>query len=211
MTLARAGPIRHIVFDIGNVLLPWERDRPYRDLILDPDERERFLREVCSMEWHLKLDEGQGIDEAIAAIVEEFPHEEARIRAYKTRWLETLPHPNRGTVAILEALIAQGRDVTALTNFNQDLFKLTVTAYPFLELFRGVTVSGEARMVKPDPRIYAHHAEAFGLDPAATLFFDDVQANVDAARVAGWGAEVFTTPERMRDDLGRYGIAIPSR
>ena len=75
---------------------------------------------------------------------------------------------------ILEALVANGHDVTALTNFNQDLFRITREAYPFLDLFRGVTVSGEQRMVKPDPAIYAHHAEAFGLAPAATLFFDDV-------------------------------------
>lgn len=200
--------IRHIVFDIGNVLLLWERDRPYRELIPDDAERERFLREVCSMEWHLRLDEGVGIDEAIAEITDKFPHEAELIGAYKSRWLDTLPGAIEGTVEVLEALVDQGRDVTALTNFNQDLFRLTVPAYPFLNRFRGVTVSGERKMVKPDPAIYAHHAEAFGLKPTATLFFDDVQKNVDAARQAGWNAEIFTTPEGMRADLGRHGISL---
>ena len=200
--------IRHIVLDIGNVLLLWERDRPYRELIPDDAERERFLREVCSMEWHLRLDEGVGIDDAIAEVTAKFPHEAELIRAYKSRWLDTLPGAIQGTVEILEALVEQGRDVTALTNFNQDLFRLTVPAYPFLELFRGVTVSGERKMVKPDPAIYAHHAEAFGLEPRATLFFDDSAKNIDAARKAGWNAELFTTPEQMRADLGRYGILL---
>lgn len=199
--------IRHIVLDIGNVLLLWERDRPYRELIPDDAERERFLREVCSMEWHLRLDEGVGIDDAIAEVTAKFPHEAELIGAYKSRWLDTLPGAIQGTVDILEALVQQGRDVTALTNFNQDLFRLTVPAYPFLELFRGVTVSGERKMVKPDPAIYAHHAEAFGLEPQATLFFDDSAKNIDAARKAGWHAELFTTPEQMRADLARYGIA----
>jgi HAD superfamily hydrolase (TIGR01509 family) len=63
-------------------------------------------------------------------------------------------------------------------------------------------------MVKPNPAIYAHHAEAFGLEPRATLFFDDVLANVEAAREAEWNAEVFTSPEGMRADLQRYGIAV---
>ena len=200
--------IHHFVFDIGNVLLLWDRDRPYRELIPDPAERERFLKEVCSMEWHLTLDEGVGIDDAIAQASERFPHQAELIRAYKSRWLDTLPGAIDGTVEILEALVEQGRDVTALTNFNQDLFRLTVPAYPFLNRFRGITVSGERKMVKPDPAIYAHHAEAFGLQPAATLFFDDSPPNIEAARKAGWNAELFTGPEEMRVDLGRYGIAL---
>lgn len=200
--------IRHIVFDIGNVLLLWDRDRPYRELIPDAEARRRFMDEICSMEWHMTLDEGVGIDDAIARMSEKFPAEAEFIRAYKTRWLDTLPAAIDGTVEILEALVDQGRDVTALTNFNQDLFRLTVPAFPFLERFRGVTVSGEQRLVKPDPRIYAHHAQSFALEPAATLFFDDVEKNIEAARAAGWNAELFTTPERMRDDLARYGIEV---
>jgi 2-haloacid dehalogenase len=200
--------IRHIVFDVGKVLVNWERDRPYREIIPDEAERRRFLEEICSMEWHQTLDEGAGIDDAIAELSAKFPHEAERIRTYKSRWLDSIPSAIDGTVEILEALVAQGRDVTALTNFNQDLFRITREAYPFLDLFRGITVSGEQRLVKPDPAIFAHHAEAFGLEPAATLFFDDSPPNVATAEQAGWNAVLFTTPERMREDLGRYGIAV---
>lgn len=38
---------------------------------------------------------------------------------------------------------------------------------------------------RPAPAIYALHARSFGLEPARTLFIDDVQANVEAARDAG--------------------------
>lgn len=200
--------IRHIVFDVGNVLVLWERDLPYRQLIPDEAERRRFLDDICSMEWHITLDEGVGIDDAIAGLVKQFPQEAELISVYKTRWLDSIPAAIEGSVAILEALVEQGRDVTALTNFNQDLFRLTVPAYPFLKLFRGVTVSGEARLTKPNPAIYAHHAEAFALQPAATLFFDDSAKNIEAARAAGWNAELFTTPEQMRADLMRYGITV---
>ena len=109
---------------------------------------------------------------------------------------------------ILEELLEAGRDVTALTNFNQDLFAVTVEAYPFLGRFRGVTVSGTERMVKPDPAIYARHAELWCLDPAAVLFFDDSPANVEAARKAGWQAELFTEAAQMRRDLARQGVAL---
>jgi FMN phosphatase YigB (HAD superfamily) len=62
--------IRHIVFDIGKVLVQWERDRPYRELIPDDAERQRFLDEICTMEWHMALDEGTGIDAAIESLSE---------------------------------------------------------------------------------------------------------------------------------------------
>jgi 2-haloacid dehalogenase len=198
--------IRHIVFDVGNVLVLWERERPYHTLIPDELERRRFLDEVCPMEWHLTLDEGVGIDDAIADRTARFPEHTELIAAYKSRWLEQIPGAIDGTVEILKALVTQGHDVTALTNFNQDLFKLTVAAYPFLALFRGVTVSGEARMTKPNPAIYAHHTKAFGLEPSATLFFDDSPKNIEAARKAGWNAELFTSPAKMREDLAEYRI-----
>lgn len=200
--------IRHIVFDVGNVLVEWERDRLYRELIPDEGERRRFLDEICTMEWHVTLDEGVGIDDAIAGLTKKFPQQGELVGAYKTRWLDSIPAAIDGSVEILQALVARGRDVTALTNFNQDLFRLTLPAYPFLALFRGVTVSGEARLTKPDPAIYAHHAGAFGLEPAATLFFDDSERNIEAAKGVGWNAEIFTAPEKMRMDLGRYGIAV---
>ncbi len=48
-------------------------------------------------------------------------------------------------------------------------------------------------MVKPDLAIYRLHADTFGLDPGATLFFDDSAKNVEGARGAGWNAELFTS------------------
>src|SRR3712207_6517910 len=110
--------IRHIVFDVGNVLLLWDRDRAYRELIPDAAARRRFLDEVCTMEWHATLDEGAAIDDAIAELSKKFPAEAERIRSYKSRWLDTLPGAIEGTVEILQDLVAAGHDVTALTNFN---------------------------------------------------------------------------------------------
>ena len=200
--------IRHIVFDVGNVLLHWERDRPFRSRIPDDAARNTFLAEICTPEWHLALDAGAPVDEAVAALSARHPDHAPMIRAYRDAWLETIPGPVAETPEILAALVEAGRDVTALTNFNQDLFEVTVAAYPFLTLFRGVTVSCLERMIKPGPAIYARHAEAFGLTPAAILFFDDSPPNVDAARAAGWHSEIFTDARKMRDDLARYGVPL---
>jgi HAD superfamily hydrolase (TIGR01509 family) len=200
--------IRHVVFDLGNVLLNWDPEIPYRRLIPDAEERRRFLSEVCSFEWNAEQDRGRTWREAEDILIAEHPQLAPLIRAYFLHHHEMVSGPIAGTAAIVEQLAANGLDITALTNYSAETFPAAEAAYPILSRFRGITVSGRVGMMKPDLAIYRHHAEAFGLEPAATLFFDDNPRNVEAARVAGWQAEVFVSPETMRADLARHGIVL---
>jgi 2-haloacid dehalogenase len=110
--------------------------------------------------------------------------------------------------AIMEGIIDAGHDVTMLTIFAADSFFEARRRFPFLQRPRGVTVSGEIRLIKPDPAIYRHHARAFDLDPAATLFIDDSPKNVEGAKDAGWQAVRFTDADTLARDLGRLGIVV---
>lgn len=200
--------IRHIVFDIGLVLLHWDAEIPYRRLIPDAAERRHFLTHICTHEWNVEQDRGRTWREAEDVLIAQHPKHEALIRAFRLNWSEMVPHHYPETLAIRDALIRQGYDVTALTNFAADTFDEARIAYPFLDQFRGITVSGKIGLIKPDTAIYRHHAETFGLDPAATLFFDDNRANIDGARAAGWNAEQHVSAEQMRADLARYGVSL---
>ena len=71
-----------------------------------------------------------------------------------------------------------------------------------------MTVSGEVGLLKPDRAIYDIHVESFGLEPAATLFIDDSEKNVEGARDAGWQAVHFSGAEKLRSDLAGYGLAV---
>jgi FMN phosphatase YigB (HAD superfamily) len=44
--------------------------------------------------------------------------------------------------------------------------------------------------------------------PERIFFCDDIPAHVDAARAAGWDAEVFTSAVGLADDLDRRGINL---
>ncbi len=198
--------IRHIVFDVGKVLIHYDPHLAFAELLADPAEREAFLRDVCSHDWNVEQDRGRSWADAEAEAIGRHPDQAELIRAFRSRWHMMVPHAYEETVAILRELVAQGRDVTLLTNFAADTFCEAQERFVFLTECRGATVSGEVRLLKPDPAIYAHHANSFGLEAAATLFFDDSEKNVAAAREAGWNAELFTTPERMRADLWRYGV-----
>ena len=200
--------IQHIVFDIGNVLLRWDPEIPFKRLIPDEAQRQYFLAEVCTPDWNLEQDRGRSWQDAEAELVGQFPKHEALIRAWRAHWHEMVPGSIEETTIILDQLISAGHDVTALTNFADDTFVEAQERFPYLRLFRGVTVSGRVELVKPDPEIYRLHADTFGLAPAATLFFDDNPVNVEAARAAGWKAEHFIDPATMRADLARHGVTF---
>ena len=199
--------ISHIVFDIGKVLIHYDPEIPFRRIIADDRRRAWFLSEVCSPEWNVEQDRGRKWQDAELELIDQFPDEADTIRAFRQNWSEMVPYAYEGSVAIFQNLLSQGRDVTMLTNFASDTFREARAIYPFLNASRGVTVSGDIGVIKPDPAIYARHTETFGLDPAATLFIDDSEKNVIAAREFGWNAVLFEDVEGLARDLGGYGIA----
>lgn len=200
--------IRHIVFDVGKVLVHYDPHLAYVDLIPDISEREAFLSDVCSAAWNREQDRGRSWKEAEAEAIARHPDKAALIRAFRQRWHLMVSHAHDEVVAILKALIESGRDVTLLTNFAADTYREATRRFPFLTEGRGTTVSGHVGLLKPDAAIYRLHTANFDLAPTATLFFDDTPQNVEGAREAGWNAERFLDAGRMRGDLERYGIDL---
>lgn len=203
-----AARIDHIVFDIGKVLIHYDPNLPYSRLIPDEEERKWFFANVCTHEWNLEQDRGRSWSDAEALLIADYPEHAENIRAFRTYWQEMVPHPYEGSVAIMEGLIDKGRDVTMLTNFAADTFVQARGIFPFLDKPRGVTVSGEIGLIKPDVAIYEKHARDFGLAPEATIFIDDSYPNVEGARAAGWQAVHFKDPETLRKDLIAHGIDL---
>lgn len=200
--------IRHVVFDFGNVLLNFDPERAYLDLIPDQMKRHAFLRDVCSRDWIVEQDRLHAWAPGEAELIARYPNQEALIRAFRKRWHDMVPGPITDSVGILEALSDDGLDVTALTNFNGETFDEASQRFGFFRLFRGMTVSGRFGMLKPEAEIFAHHAASFDLVPEATLFIDDVAANVAAARNAGWQSVQFVDPDRLWRDLHLLGVKV---
>jgi 2-haloacid dehalogenase len=198
--------IRHIVFDLGQVLIAYDAERPFRRLIPDAEERRRFFAEVCTHDWNLEQDRGRAWQEAENLLIVRHPGKADLIRAFRANWWEMIPGAIEENVAILAAMIERGHDVTALTNWAPDTFAIAEAAFPFLRTFRGITVSGRVGLIKPEPAIYRLHTDTFRLDPAATLFIDDNPANVATARSLGWQTVQYVSTERLKEELGRHRV-----
>lgn len=197
-----------VVFDLGGVLLDWDPRYLYRKLFDDEEEMEYFLSEVCSPEWNVQQDAGRPFDEAVAERAARFPHYQALIEAYFSRWHEMLHGPIQGTVDILSELRNGGYFLCALSNWSAETFPIAYRRYDFLQWFEHIVLSGEEETVKPRPRIYRRLLARIGRPAGECIFIDDVDRNVQAAQALGFNAVRFRNPEALRAELHAMGLEL---
>ena len=201
------GDPRAVIFDFGGVLVDWNPRYLYRRLFPgDPAGMERFLAEVCTPEWNQRQDAGRPWAEAVAELVDRYPAQADLIRAYRERWEETLGSPIDGSVAILGEVRDAGHRLYGLTNWSHETFPLARARFPFFDWFDGIVVSGEEKLIKPDPRLYLRLLERYRVDPARAVFIDDSPSNVAAAAALGIHAIQFRSPPALRDALTALGV-----
>jgi 2-haloacid dehalogenase len=201
-------PIAAVVFDLGGVLIDWDPRYLYRELIEDEAEMEHFLATVTTPEWNRAQDAGRPWAEAVAELARRHPERRDLIEAYWLRWHETLGDAIQPTVAVLDELRGTGLRLFALTNWSGETFPVARPRFPFLEWFEGIVVSGDERLIKPDPQIFRVLIERYGVDPETTVFIDDAADNVAAARDLGFMAIRFVDAPTLRADLRRLGVLV---
>ena len=189
---------RAVVFDVGHVLFDWDPRFLYEKIIGDRDERAWFLANVVTREWHFQHDAGRPFAETSVELITRFPDQADRIRAFATRWNETIPAAVPGMPDLVVDLDAAGVPLFALTNYSAEFWATWRPTIPLFDSFAGVVVSGEERMMKPAPEIYALALARFGLAPGDGVFIDDRADNVAAADAAGLIGHVFVDAAETR-------------
>jgi 2-haloacid dehalogenase len=196
-----------VVFDLGGVLIDWNPRHLFRSMFPpDGDEMERFLSEVCSPAWIARIDAGEPFAGAVADLCARHPEHEAMIRAFHERWPETVAGAIGPTVRVVEDLKAAGVRLLALSNWSAETFPLVAGRFPFLRLFEGVLISGDAGYAKPAPEIFEGLLEQFSLDVERCVFVDDHEPNVKTARSLGFDAIRFVDSDDLRAELERRGL-----
>lgn len=196
-----------VVFDVGNVLYGWDPESFLVRQIADDEARLQFIEDTDLYGWHETLDGGRPFDEAAAELSETFPAYADLISAWGERFGETITDPVPGMHAIVEELDARNVPLFAITNFSADFWRpFRAREDAFFSRFRDIVVSGEEKLLKPDPAIYFRALDRFGLKPAEALFVDDRAINVEGARAVGMQAHLFTTAEDLRTRLEADGL-----
>jgi 2-haloacid dehalogenase len=190
-----------VVFDLGNVLIEWDRRLLFEKLIPEAAELQDFLDNVFTMEDNRVLDSGTPVHEVAAAVALRHPDKRDLVMAFADRWSETLGGVIDDSVEILRDLHSAGVPLYALSNWGRDTFAMIEPNYPFLELFDGMVISGREGVTKPDAAIFQILCDRYEILPRNAVFIDDSSANVTAAMIMGFDALLFERADRLRQQL----------
>jgi FMN phosphatase YigB (HAD superfamily) len=202
-------PIRAVMFDIGGVLevIPEGGDPATRFPALD----EEWERRLGVPAGHLTR-----CYEAIAAdgAFGRRTYDEwcARFRASSGMspddfdgymaafWDIYMGNPNEELIAYFRGLRPRYR-TAILSNSFVGAREQEEGRYGFTSMVDLAIYSHEEGVRKPDPRIYALASERLGIPPGEIIFLDDLPENIDAARVSGFQAVLFTSTPRAIADI----------
>ncbi len=199
-----------IIFDYGGVLVDWDPRYLYRKLFnSNSAAMERFLKEIDFFEWNLKQDKGRPFAEGVAELTERFPHYADLIKAYDERWEESIAGPIQPTVDILYSLKQADYLLYGLSNWSAEKHRLVRHRYQFFDWFDAIVISGQVKLVKPDPRIFYVLLEKIGHEAKACLFIDDTEVNIKVASRLGFKTIRFESPEQLKNELIHRGLLLP--
>lgn len=193
--------IKTIIFDIGNVLTDY-RWKGFFDQFGYTEEVLRRITNatVKSAAWN-EYDRGLMSDEEVlAAFIKNDPEIGPQIK-------ESLENVN-GLVAKLpyaipwvKELKARGYQVLVLSNFSAKAWRECADALDFMEYVDGGILSYKEGLIKPQPEIYRLLLTRYGLLPEESVFIDDLQINVEAARKEGINGIVFESESQAKAAL----------
>ena len=199
--------IKHIIFDLGAVLIDWNPDYVFKDVFKDEEKLAWFYREICTMDWNENQDAGYPLEKATEERVALFPQYEDWIRMYYGRWEEMLGEAIEGTVQLLKQCVDDPElKVVALTNWSAETFPIALKKFDFLQWFEGIVVSGEEMTRKPFPEIYHTTLKRFNLKAEESLFIDDNIRNIEAARALNINCIHFISPDQLKQELQKLKL-----
>lgn len=203
-------PSRHaVIFDVGRVLVDWQIRFLYERLIPEGEALDAFLRDVVTEQWHFQHDEGRPFAETSAELIALHPQHADLIELFGPRFNDTNSSAIQGMPELLADLDSAGVPLFAITNFSGEFFPPFRLKYPdMFDRFRDIVVSGDEKMMKPDPAIYRLALDRFGLKAEEAVFVDDNPDNVAAAAALGIHAIRFTDEPALRAALRDLGFGL---
>jgi 2-haloacid dehalogenase len=199
--------ITAIIFDFGGVLIDWDPRNIYHRYFPGPPQAvEDFLSEINFAQWNLQQDKGRPFAEAVASLSADFPQYAHLIRAYWEHWEESILGPIAGSIRILKQLKQAGYPLYGLSNWSAETFPIAYKKYDFFKLFDGIILSGEVKLIKPDPAIFNLTLQRIRRSASECLLIDDSITNIEAARRLGFKTIHFQSPDQLETELSNLQL-----
>jgi HAD superfamily hydrolase (TIGR01509 family) len=197
--------VRNVVFDIGWVLVDLDY-APLTRFLREHGADVEHLRDVAARIGLERHESGEICGDELLDNLARLGSKPMNPAALRQRWLEmfVLQVP----MVALARRLAEHHQVHLLSNVGDLHWAYLSREYGLHRIGHGALPSFVAGVMKPEPRIYAEAERRFDLDPRATVFIDDLPANVESARRRGWHGIEHSDYDRTVRELARLGVAI---
>ena len=194
------------MFDLGGVVVRWEPDAIIAGVFSDAQVQRKVKTALFEHPDWLELDRGTlGRDEAIARAAQRSGISLADMQQLMHAVPPSLTvFPE--TVRLMRRLKAKGYPLYCLSNMHFASIEHLEQNENFWDVFEGRVISCRLKLCKPEPGIYQHLLDAFGLRARDTIFIDDVQKNLDAAAKLGIQTIRFEDARQCERELARLGV-----
>lgn len=196
--------VKHtIIFDLGNVILPFDPLKPCKVLA---EKCGKSDEEVCDLIYRSNLErefeEGK-IDGC------QFTHgvsnvlgiELSEVR-FRNLWADMFTE--NVEVSALARKLASHHELMILSNTNVWHWEFARSKFPIVSEINNAVVSYEVGVLKPHPKIY--RAALAKADPSLpVIFIDDMPANAEAAREHGITGVQFALAQQVEAELRSLG------
>ncbi len=201
--------IRNIVFDLGGVVIRFDRTLFLQRLGVSPEDEQLLTEEVfLSLEWAM-LDRGSLTEaDAVTRICQRVPERlHDAVNQLVNNWDQPIL-PMDGMYELIEELKASGYAIYLLSNASARLHDYWQRV-PANRFFDGILVSSDVFIVKPQPEIFGLLCARFGLNANECYFVDDSWINVEGACYSGMNGFVFRgRVAPLRKALAAAGVAV---
>ena len=199
-------PVRTVIFDLGNVIVPFDIGRGYAALRAhcrhSPAEIAGLVRATGFVP---QLEAGQLSPQDFVHRFSETLGLDIGYERFCELWNGIFLPGEIVPDALLAGLHRRYR-LLALSNTNAIHFAAVRRQYPILKHFDDCVLSFEVGAAKPDPRIYKVALDRAGCLPGECFFTDDVPSYVEAAQRLGMDAVRFESVPQLERDLAARGI-----
>ncbi|MEJ1933406.1 HAD family phosphatase [Nostoc sp. NIES-2111] len=197
-----------ILFDLGNVLVPFEIQRGYQAFSeLTGLPPQAIATRLQNSTVYADYESGRLNTEEFHQSMQELLQFSFSIVTLREAWNRIfLPEP--ATSEDLLLALKKNHRLVLLSNTNELHFHWLREHYPLLGHFDAYTLSYEVQAMKPEAAIYQRAIQLAQCEPHECFYTDDIPKYVEAARTHGIRAEPFTTEAQLRAHLTAHQIVF---
>ena len=207
---AKYGPcgyvaLMNIVFDLGGVVFNWLPDTIIRRVFEDSETRDLVRAEIFEhVDW-VELDRGTiTFDQAVVRGSSRTGLPRERIEALLNAVPPSLT-PIQGTIDLIRSIKDSNNRFFVLSNMHSASISYLEEKHPIWDMFDGVVISSRIQKVKPEIEIYEYLLSEYEMNPAETVFIDDMRENLAAAASTGIQTIQFIDSSQCRQALVDLG------